>query len=398
MALTLADVQRWDSSAVHEVSEALAKRGASADDVRAGLTKLPLIATWQGSGGDAAKASLDKLSAYLAAHGEEMAKVSSATRDAADEVDRVKAALQRINSDAVQEGFHVDPTTGEVTPLNEDMVGDPIYALEQADLETRIKQLLADANGVDAELARAIATAGDDAAGHPETRPDVLAALSKPLPKDPKQFHDLWEKLTPEEKDALYQRDHGIGNRDGMPVVDRDYYNRQTLADELKQAQAAQNAADALKGQHPDWANGQNIPRPNEPGAIFDDRLKYEAWQQQYDAARNNAKKLPDLRAVDKAVGIDPNRKLMLLDTHSGEQVHAAVAIGNPDTANHVSVTTGGLNTNVHDSIGSMTLDLPRDHRYRGGGQHHDAGCTRGQARASRACGQHLRRCTDTRG
>ncbi len=107
--------------------------------------------------------------------------------------------------------------------------------------------------------------------------------------------------------------------------------------------------------QHPDWANGQNIPRPNTPGAIFDDRLKYEAWQRQYDAARGGAKNLPDLQAVDKSVTGFPDRKLLLLDTKSGDMVHAAVTVGNPDTAEHVSVTTPGLDTTVHGSIVAMS-------------------------------------------
>jgi hypothetical protein len=45
MALTLADIQRWDATAICDVSTALAKRGASAKEVKAGLGKLPLIAT-----------------------------------------------------------------------------------------------------------------------------------------------------------------------------------------------------------------------------------------------------------------------------------------------------------------------------------------------------------------
>ena len=357
MTITLADIGRWDASAVREVSKALAKRGASADEVKAGLAKLPLIASWQGSGGDAARASLDKLSAYLASHGEEMARVSSATNDAAGEIERVRASWQRIQSDAQHEGFSIDTATGTVTPLDKSRAGDPMYMLQQADLETRIRQLLVAANAADADLARAIATAGSDAtkAGQPETRPDVLEALSKPVPDDPKQFNELWQKLTPEERDALYQRDHSIGNHNGMPTVDRDYYNRLALGDELNRAQAAQAQADALKNQHRDWANGQNIPPPNKPGAIFDDRLKYEAWQRQYDAATNGAKFLPDLQAVDKAVKDNPDRKLMLLDTHSGKQARAAIAVGDPDTASHVSVTTPGLNTTVHGGIASMT-------------------------------------------
>ncbi|MGV0680723.1 hypothetical protein ABQE62_31425 [Mycolicibacterium fortuitum] len=91
MALTLADIERWDASTLREVSTALGKRGASANDVRSGLTKLPLVESWQGDGGEAARASLDKLSAYLASHGEEMARVSSATWASADEIEGVKS-------------------------------------------------------------------------------------------------------------------------------------------------------------------------------------------------------------------------------------------------------------------------------------------------------------------
>jgi alpha/beta hydrolase family protein len=362
MSLTLADIQRWDASAIRDVSKALGKRGASAEEVRTGLGKLPLISSWQGSGGDAARASLDKLSAYLASHGEEMARVSSATNTAADDIEAVKATLQRINADAVREGFHIDTATGEVTPLNTGMIGDPGYAMQQADLESRIKALLAAANAADADLARSITTAGDDAAhaGQPETRPDVLDALSKPLPDDPKEFEALWDKLTPEEKDSLYQRDRSIGNHDGMPAVDRDYYNRQTLGDELTHAQAAQAQVDALKNQHPDWANGQNIPPPFGPGAAIEGRGKYDAWKRDYDAALGGSKYLPDLQAVDDAVKDDPNRKLVLLDTHTGEQARAAVAVGDPDTADHVSVTAPGLNTTVHGAIGGMSDEATR--------------------------------------
>jgi hypothetical protein len=353
MPITLADVERWDGWAVREVSEALAKRGASADEVRAGLSKLPLIASWQGSGGDAARASLDKLSTYLATHGLEMARVSAATGEAAADIDRIKASLQGIKGDAQQQGFSIDLATGAVTPLHPDLVGDPIYALQQADLETRIKELLAAANTADAELAQAITTSSGEAADTPPN-PQVVDALSKPLPEDPQQFHDLWEQLTPEQKHALYQRDHAIGNHDGMPAVDRDYFNRLALTDQLAQAESSQAKADALRNEHPDWANGQNIPPPNKPGAIFDDRLQYEAWQGQFDAARNGAKFLPDLQAVEKAAS-GTDRKLLLLDTKSGEQAHAAIAIGNPDTAEHVSVTAPGLNTTVHGSMVGMT-------------------------------------------
>jgi hypothetical protein len=369
MTVTIADVDRWDAGSLRQVSTALGKRGASAAEVKEGLSRLPLIASWQGSGGDAAKASLDKLSTHLVAHVDEMQAVGLAIGKSADEVQDVKDTLSGIDRDAHAWGFKIDRATGTVTPSDGLDMDHPSNQQRQAELEARIKKVLADANTADADLARAITTAGNDATGPAETRPDVRAALSGPLPDDPKQFHELWDKLSPQEKDWLYSQDHNIGNHPGMPRDPTDHlgykhYNQRHLADELAQAQAAAAQADALKNQHPDWAAGKNIPHPNEPGAIFADRQAYEAWQRLYDAAQSGAKYLPDLQAVDKAVKASPDRTLMLLDTQTGKQARAAIAVGDPDTATHVSVTTPGLNTTVHGAIEGMAseaTDLRRE-------------------------------------
>lgn len=101
--------------------------------------------------------------------------------------------------------------------------------------------------------------------GPHDNRPEIQKALSQPLPTDPKQLHDLWDTLTPEEKDWLYSQNHNVGNDNGMATDDRDHYNKLNLADQLHTATAAAAQADALKAQHPDWAQGKNIPSPNGP-------------------------------------------------------------------------------------------------------------------------------------
>lgn len=236
---------------------------------------------------------------------------------------------------------------------------------QAADFQARVKNLLTQFGDGEIQAAQAISAGLQNLAGyekHPDgapVRPQVQAIIDGGIqpPTDPEQFHDFWMGLTPAEKDALYQHDHYIGNRDGMPAVDRDYHNRETLADELARARSYAARADALRAQHPDWAAGSNIPAPNEPGAIFDDRLAYEAWKRRYDDALSGTRNLPDLQAVDRAVSGKPDRKLLLLDTQTGRQAHAAVAVGDPDTATHVSVTAPGLNTTVHGAIGGMTSE-----------------------------------------
>lgn len=185
-----------------------------------------------------------------------------------------------------------------------------------------------------------------------ETRPEVLSALDGHLPTDPAQFAQLWNELTPAERDLLYSKNSAIGNSNGMPAVDRDHYNRQTLSTELSAAQAAQARLDMLRAQHPDWANGA-FPASRVPGAL----TGYREWKDQWDAAQNAVKYLPDLKAVSDAVSADPNRKLMVLDTHTGKQARAAIAVGDPDTATHVSVSAPGLNTTVHGGIRDMVSE-----------------------------------------
>lgn len=188
----------------------------------------------------------------------------------------------------------------------------------QADaLEVRIKALLAQFGEGEIQAAQAIRVAREelDATGSPGAATispvvsDIISGTTS-LPSDPAQLHELWSTLSPADKDALFAHDNYIGNRDGLPVVDRDHYNRIKLDDELARAEACD--------------------------PTVSDRLT-------------------DLQAVRDTIDKDPNRMLMLLDTQSGAQTHAAVAVGNPDTADHVSVTTPGLNTTVGGAIGAMT-------------------------------------------
>ncbi|WP_233716860.1 alpha/beta hydrolase [Mycolicibacterium vinylchloridicum] len=357
MTLTVLDIERWNAGDVREVFHAAISRAQAAKDAADGLATLPAFATWGGEAAEAAKDAIGQTRKDLDAHGNEAQAVANAARHAADEIERIKAELATLKADAQSLGMEIDPVAGTVVPGPS--VRNPMEAeLKEMQLQPRLDKIVADANLVDVALANAINMAGGKTP-IPSTGPHPQIP-DRPPPDDPTQFADYWRSLSKEQKDYLYSQDHNIGNHPGMPAGDdqhpaADYYNKLNLADQLATSQAAASEADALRAQHPDWAAGQNIPAPNKPGAIFDNRLKYEAWQRQLNDALGRAKYLPDLRAVDKAINDGPDRKLMLLDTTSGDQARAAIAIGNPDTADHVSVTTPGLNTTVHGAIDGMT-------------------------------------------
>ncbi|MFC9434763.1 alpha/beta hydrolase [Nocardia sp. NPDC057030] len=47
--------------------------------------------------------------------------------------------------------------------------------------------------------------------------------------EDPRRLHEFWSTLSEPEKKDLFHADPFIGNRDGIPQIDRDRYNRQNL-------------------------------------------------------------------------------------------------------------------------------------------------------------------------
>jgi alpha/beta hydrolase family protein len=358
--MTVADIDRWNAESVREVFHAAGARGTATLEASQQLSSLAVFDTWEGATAEARKHSNASIRQDLDAHGNESLVVAKAAGKAANDIEHVQSELRALRADAAELHMTIDAVNNKVVP-DSSFNGPPMEALiVEMQLQPRLVKILAEANSVDAELTAAINMADGDvpvpAAPH-DNRPEIQQALSQPLPTDPKQLHDLWDKLTPEEKDWLYSQNHNIGNHNGMASTDRDHYNRLNLADELSSATASSARADALKAQHPDWAQGHNIPSPNEPGAIFDDRLAYEVWQHQYDAAREESKYLPDLQAVSRSVQASPDRKLMLLDTQTGKQARAAIAVGDPDTATHVSVTAPGLNTTVHGAIEGMASE-----------------------------------------
>ncbi|WP_346072548.1 alpha/beta hydrolase, partial [Saccharopolyspora thermophila] len=112
------------------------------------------------------------------------------------------------------------------------------------------------------------------------------------------------------------------GNRDGIPAEVRDQINRANIDDERKALQ-------------------DEKARLQQGGVTDDEKDKIE----EIDA------KLRSIDTIEKTIAREnPPRQLMLFDT-SGERVKAAVAVGNVDTADHVSVFTPGFTTTVDGSL-----------------------------------------------
>jgi hypothetical protein len=263
----------------------------------------------------------------LDAQGNESLAVATAARTAADDMQRVKAELAQLEADVNNSrgAWRIDVASSRVVPGPNPRVPLTVAVSEGGQLQARLTAILAEAVRVDDELAAAVnmATGAAPLPNSPhDVRPEILDALSRPLPTDPKQFHDLWEQLTREEKDWLYQQNHFIGNQGGMPFADRDVYNRMNLA-ELMQANQAE--LERLRAAHPDWAAGKNQPMldPQFPPAP-----DWPTWKEQWDAANRAQSGYQQVQQELQTHDAYP-RLLAMLDNKG----HAAVAMNNPDTA-----------------------------------------------------------------
>ena len=139
MLFRSSDVDKWSPWAIHEVADAMAGRGSSAEQVMAGLAILPIVASWTGQASDSARVSLDRLSSQLGSHSELMQAAAAACGKLADDVEGLKATVAAIDRDARAEGFTINRATGEVAPTDPDRLASSMaYQQQMADLQRRV--------------------------------------------------------------------------------------------------------------------------------------------------------------------------------------------------------------------------------------------------------------------
>ena len=245
-ALTVADIDRWNAEAVREVFHAAVARGQATLEAARQLDSLAVFDTWQGATAQARRHAGASIRLDLDAHGNESLAVARAAVKAADDIAQVQSALNALRRDAAELEMTIDRATNTVMPSST-FSGPPTAALiAEIQLQRRLDAIVAEADSTDRELAGAIDMADGDAPVPPgphDNRPRIQAALAGPLPDDPKQFNALWNQLSPEEKDWLYNQDHGVGNHPGMSWdppdhLGKDHYNRLHLADLQRQSQS----------------------------------------------------------------------------------------------------------------------------------------------------------------
>lgn len=157
MTVSIEDIDRWDAGDVREVFHATRSRAEAAFEAADGIAELPVFGSWGGEAAAAAKDAIDQSRTLLTAQGNEAAAVAQAASRAAEEIEQVKSDLAQLRADAESLGMEVDAASSTVVP-GPSLAGAPPMEIElkQAQLQTRLNQILADAAAADLALTQAI--------------------------------------------------------------------------------------------------------------------------------------------------------------------------------------------------------------------------------------------------
>ncbi|MEE4024370.1 alpha/beta hydrolase [Gordonia sp. PKS22-38] len=350
--MDLTAIDRWNTAALDTMADTLGSRVTTVGEVEGALRTAAQLPGWFSEGGDSARSLYTVTADDLR---DEAAVLGAAQRLATETsaaVKHLQARLAALRSDAAAESMTINPD-GSVVAAPKDGTEEEQAAREskRLTLEASAKALIAQAADVDADAQRVFTQiqAGEISARGAATMEEAtragadqggLTPLEPPADAPPREVTAYWEALTPEQQQqVLTDHPDWLGNVDGIPMPVRHTANVSLLDREQKRLE---DRRDRLRRQIDDhWFDGTFT---NEDAEL-----------------EHVEKKIADVEKLRQIIDADPwspdnlgGKMLVLMDMQSGEQGKAAIAIGNPDDADHISVTTPGVDTTIHGSFDSM--------------------------------------------
>ncbi|WP_433575367.1 alpha/beta hydrolase [Nocardia brasiliensis] len=359
--MLLPDIRWWNVLALEMLETSLSRRITTVQDVSGQLADIGTLPGWQGDAAVAARRRFTVTTDQLIDEAATLGAVRELTKQTREAVTHLKETLAAIEQTATANGLEIWDA-GHVTIA--DLPGAPDPAKVESlrlELQDAVQAVMKQADDIDADAAAVLNKAAD---GKIDNRgaTDVAAAsaagaaqggLTAPAPPEngtPQQNREYWHAMDERQRrEVIDQHPEWIGNRDGIPSMARHEANVNRIDDERVRLTRDR---DALKDQLKDAPDGARYPNAPDPYAAEKTKLaEVEA-------------KLTDLDSIEKILRehpLDPanpdkGARLLLLDLQSGEKGMAAVAVGDPDNADHVSVTVPGVSTTVQ-SLDGMTRE-----------------------------------------
>lgn len=345
---TWADIQSWQLSYVEEAEDLIEAEVREAREIIADLEHAANDIRSQGEAPDRMRQRLTEIQDKLDSRLNELTEYALATAELHGYVSRVVAKRKSAWEVAAEVGYDI-PESGDVQPSAPETRFEPM-ASKFAELRDCIDDAVRIATEAEETVGPRYQALADGQYVLAEGRHSESAGLANDADPSwsPEEVSVWWALLSESEREALINKDpEKYGNLDGIDMASRAKANDLVLNGRI----------DAAGHRIPGTSLLEKAQKEYDEAKAAYERDKDSFWGRQYsddealERYRNAENKLNDLLAVKKA--LDGNSDISLIALEFGERgdnVRAALAIGDVDNAKHVTTLVPGMTTSCRRS------------------------------------------------
>ena len=345
---TWADIQSWQLSYVEEAEDLIEAEVREAREIIADLEHAANDIRSQGEAPDRMRQRLTEIQDKLDSRLNELTEYALATAELHGYVSRVAAKRKSAGEVAAEVGYDI-PESGVVQPSAPETRFEPV-ASKFAELRDCVDDAVRIATEAEETVGSRYQALADGQYVLAEGRHSESAGLANDADPSwsPEEVSVWWALLSESEREALINKDpEKYGNLNGIDMASRAKANDLVLNGRI----------DAAGHRIPGTGLLEKAQKEYDEAKAAYERDKDSFWGRQYsddealERYRNAENKLNDLLAIKKA--LDGNSDISLIALEFGERgdnVRAALAIGDVDNAKHVTTLVPGMTTSCRRS------------------------------------------------
>ena len=342
---TWADIQSWELSYVEEAEDLIEAEVREAREIIADLEHAANDIRSQGEAPDRMRQRLTEIQDKLDSRLNELTEYALATAELHGYVSRVAAKRKSAWEVAAEVGYDI-PESGVVQPSAPETRFEPV-ASKFAELRDCVDDAVRIATEAEETVGSRYQALADGQYVLAEGRHSASAGLANDADPSwsPEEVSVWWALLSESEREALINKDpEKYGNLNGIDMASRVKANELALNGHRD---AAGNRIPGLLEKAQKEYDEAKAAYEKDRDSFWGNPYKVDASLERY---RNAENKLNDLLAVKKALEGEDISLVALEFGECGENVRAALAIGDVDNAKHVTTFVPGMTTSCRKS------------------------------------------------
>ena len=344
---TWADIQSWDHNAIIEAEDLIEAEVREAREIIADLEHAANDIRSQGEGPDRMRQRLSEIQDKLDSRLNELTEYALATAELHGYVSRV-VAIRESAYEVAAELHETIPEDGVIRPSRRRKNYNPTREQKYRDLRACIKTAVELATEAETTVGPRYKALAEGQYALSEGRHSASAGLADDADPSwsPEEVSVWWALLSESEREALINKDpEKYGNLNGIDMASRAKANELALNGYFD---AAGNRIPGLLEKAQKEYDEAKAAYEKDRDAFWGNPYRVDASLERY---RNAENKLNDLKAVKEALGGNSDISLVALEFgERGENVRAALAIGDVDNAKHVTTFVPGMTTSCRKS------------------------------------------------